>query len=172
MSFRSGSTYYREFVITDGSRQAVDPDDTPSATANRNGVDDSAFVLVVTRLGLGRLSVSGTVPTSYANGDAVGVSVAYAVQLAPFVVAVETFVLDDKSGYALASSGLDAIEVENGVNARQALSPMAALSGGVLSGASTGQIVIKALGNPTITRITATTDANGNRPSVILTLPT
>ena len=40
----------------------------------------------------------------------------------------------DKSGYLLASAGLDAIAVEAGVNARQALAPILAASAGVVAG--------------------------------------
>ena len=75
------------------------------------------------------------------------------------------------AGYKLASDGLDSIVVEVGVNARQALSPILAASAGVLSGAGTGTIVIKG-GNVATTRITASTDADGNRTAVTLSLPT
>ncbi|GAC1463647.1 MAG: hypothetical protein NVSMB9_01330 [Isosphaeraceae bacterium] len=78
---------------------------------------------------------------------------------------------NDKAGYTLAPFGLDAIQVEAGVNARQALSPILAASAGVLLGAGTGTIVIKG-GNVAVTRITATTDNAGNRSAVVLTLPT
>lgn len=78
---------------------------------------------------------------------------------------------NDKAGYALSSAGLDGIQVESGVNARQALSPILAASAGVVSGAGTGVIVIKG-GSTSTTRITATTDNAGNRSSVNLTLPT
>ena len=77
---------------------------------------------------------------------------------------------NDKAGYTLAPSGLDAIQVESGVNARQSLSPILAASAGVIAGAGTGVIVIKG-GNTSTTRITATTDNAGNRSSVTLTLP-
>jgi hypothetical protein len=77
---------------------------------------------------------------------------------------------NDKSGYALAPSGLDSIQVEVGVNARQALSPILAASAGVVLGAGTGTIVLKG-GNVAVTRITATTDNLGNRTAVTLTLP-
>jgi len=76
----------------------------------------------------------------------------------------------DKAGYTLAPSGLDAIQVESGVNARQALAPILAASAGVVGGAGTGVIIIKG-GNSSITRITAMTDNAGNRSSVTLTLP-
>jgi hypothetical protein len=71
---------------------------------------------------------------------------------------------------ALASAGLDAIQVESGVNVRQALAPILAASAGVVLGAGTGTVVIKG-GNSPITRITATADNAGNRTSVSLTLP-
>ncbi len=78
--------------------------------------------------------------------------------------------VNDKGGYALAAAGLDAIQVESGVNARQALAPILAASAGVVSGAGTGVILIKG-GNSSSTRITAVTDNAGNRSSVTLTLP-
>lgn len=78
--------------------------------------------------------------------------------------------VNDKSGYILASSGLDSIQVEGGINARQALSPILAACAGVVAGAGTGVVVIKG-GNTSTTRITAATDNAGNRSSVTLTLP-
>jgi hypothetical protein len=78
--------------------------------------------------------------------------------------------VQDKSGYVLAPAGLDAIQVEAGVNVRQALSPILAASAGVLLGAGTGTIVVKG-GNVAVTRITATTDNAGNRTAVTLSLP-
>ena len=78
--------------------------------------------------------------------------------------------MTDKTGYTLAAAGLDAIEVEAGVNARQALSPILAASAGVVAGAGTGVVIIKG-GNSSVTRITATTDNAGNRSSVTLSLP-
>lgn len=77
----------------------------------------------------------------------------------------------DKSGYLLAPAGLDAIEVEPGINARQAMSPMLAALGGVVSGAGTGTITFRGANSMT-TRITAVTDAEGNRSVVTLVLPT
>jgi hypothetical protein len=76
----------------------------------------------------------------------------------------------DKTGYSLAAAGLDAVPVETGVNARQALSPILAACAGGLSGAGTGTIVIKG-GNVATTRITAATDAFGNRSAVTLAVP-
>ena len=71
---------------------------------------------------------------------------------------------------ALAPNGLDAIQIENGVNARQALTPILSASAGVLLGAGTGTVIIKG-GNTPVTRITATTDNAGNRTAVTLSIP-
>ena len=97
--------------------------------------------------------------STYAGGVVAGVT-------APVTVGTIT----DKSGYSLAAAGLDAITVEAGVNARQALAPILAASAGVVAGAGTGVVVIKG-GNSSVTRITATTDNAGNRSSVALTIP-
>ena len=70
----------------------------------------------------------------------------------------------------LAAAGLDAIPVEAGINVRQALSPILAAAAGVLSGAGTGTVVIKAPGTTT-TRINAAVDVAGNRTATTLTLP-
>jgi hypothetical protein len=74
------------------------------------------------------------------------------------------------AGVTLAAGGLDAVIVEAGLNARQALSLNAAALDGVLSGAGTGTITIKGAGVAT-TRIVATTDTAGNRSVVTLTPP-
>ncbi len=76
----------------------------------------------------------------------------------------------DKTGYTLGGSGLDAVAVEAGLNARQALSVVAAATAGVLTGAGTGTVDVKGVGVAT-SRITATTDAGGNRSQVVLALP-
>ena len=75
-------------------------------------------------------------------------------------------------GVLVAPSGLDLIVVETGLNARQALSTTAAALAGVLSGAETTDVVIRAANDPATTRINATVDADGNRSVVTLTLPT
>ena len=76
----------------------------------------------------------------------------------------------DKTGYALASNGLDAVLIEGNLNARQAMSLVLAASAGVISGSGTGVITIKGA-NTTATRIVAATDNAGNRSSIQLTLP-
>ena len=97
--------------------------------------------------------------STFAGGVVAGVT-------APVTVGTVT----DKTGYALAAAGLDAVVVEAGINARQALAPILAASAGVVAGAGTGVVIIKG-GNSSVTRITATTDNAGNRSSVTLSLP-
>ncbi len=106
------------------------------------------------------LDAAITSRSTYAGGPVASVT-------APVTVGT----ISDKTGFSLAASGLDAISVETGVNARQALSPILAAAAGTLVGAGTGTIVVKG-GNVAATRITATTDNVGNRTTVSLTLPT
>lgn len=75
------------------------------------------------------------------------------------------------SPMVLSALGLDAVVIETGVNARQALSGIFSAAAGVLSGAGTGSITIRG-GNVGTTRIVATTDSSGNRSAMALTLPT
>jgi hypothetical protein len=109
---------------------------------------------------LQNLDAAVSTRSTYAGGPVASVT-------APVTVGAN----NDKSGYILASSGMDSIQVEVGVNARQALSPILAACAGVVAGAGTGVVVIKG-GNSSTTRITATTDNAGNRSAVTLTLPT
>jgi hypothetical protein len=97
--------------------------------------------------------------STYAGGPVASV-------VAPVTVGVN----NDKSGYSLASAGLDAISIETGVNLRQALSPILAVCAGTISGAGTGTIVVKG-GNVTTTRLVVIGDGAGNRTSVNLALP-
>ena len=118
---------------------------------------------IVTHTGTGsfgrQLDAQISTRSTYSGGVVAGVT-------GPVTVATVL----DKSGYSLASGGLDAILVEPGVNVRQAFSPMLAALAGVVSGAGTGTIVIKGA-NTTTTRVTATVDSVGNRSTVILALP-
>lgn len=77
----------------------------------------------------------------------------------------------NKTGYSLAATGLDAVVIETGMNARQAMSVIASAVAGILSGAGTTTVVIKAAQEGTTTRISATCDADGNRSAITLTLP-
>jgi hypothetical protein len=75
------------------------------------------------------------------------------------------------SSGALPSNGLDSIVIETGINARQALSLILATLAGKITGQDANAPIIAAAGLPTVTRISATTDNSGNRPTVTLTPP-
>lgn len=77
----------------------------------------------------------------------------------------------DKSGYLLSASGLDAIQVEPGMNFRQSQSAIGAACAGRLSGAGTTSILMDGANASGTGRINAVVDASGNRVSVILQLP-
>jgi hypothetical protein len=80
----------------------------------------------------------------------------------------------DASGHvALGPAGLDQVQVEVGINARQALSPILAACAGNCSGLDTATATFDA-GGPTGTatpRISSNIDASGNRSGTTLTLP-
>ena len=76
---KAGAAYYGEFVTSRfSSGAAYDATGTPTATATRNGTDDGAFTLTVTKIDTGRYKVAGTIP-AYTAGDNVQVSVAATV---------------------------------------------------------------------------------------------
>jgi hypothetical protein len=71
----------------------------------------------------------------------------------------------------LLQESLDQLFIEAGVNARQAISIVAAVLAGVLQQqCPTGTVQISAINNSGITRVTAQT-SNGSRTSVVLNLP-
>lgn len=74
------------------------------------------------------------------------------------------------SGVTLTAAGLDAVVVETGLNARQALSIIAASTAGVLSGAATTTVTVLGAGVAT-TRISATVDSDGDRSAITLSPP-
>jgi hypothetical protein len=80
-------------------------------------------------------------------------------------------IVSDKTGYAVSSSGLDAVVTESGLNIRQATSLNTAALCGVLSGAGTSTVTIKGAGVGT-TRIVASIDGSNNRTALTLTPPT
>jgi len=77
---------------------------------------------------------------------------------------------NDKTGYILASNGVDSVVAETGVNLRQAVALTMDASLGVLTGATTSTITVK---DPTgtYTRAVVAVDGNGNRTSDTLTPP-
>jgi len=80
MFYAPGQAFIAQFVTTRFSTGAAyDATGTPVATATRNGTDDAAFVLTVTKLATGRYKITGTVPSGYALHDRVQISVAATV---------------------------------------------------------------------------------------------
>ncbi len=73
-------------------------------------------------------------------------------------------------GASLAADALDAIPVEGGVNAREALALILAAAAGTITGAGTGTLTVKAPGSGA-SRIVAHVDGAGNRTSTTLALP-
>jgi hypothetical protein len=73
----------------------------------------------------------------------------------------------------LSSSGLDAVVVETGINARQALALIGAATAGKASGLDTATAIYFAMGlsGTSTTRITATTTTDGNRTATTLAPP-
>lgn len=114
MAYRPGDPYYGEFTTSRFDTGAAASADTPpTVTATRNGVDDPLFTLSVVLLDVGRYRVSGTIPASYAAGDAVQVSVAATVAGVAAKGVVDGFILDrfrladvaDASGAVRVQSG-------------------------------------------------------------------
>jgi hypothetical protein len=86
------------------------------------------------------------------------------------VQAIQSPLLDASLRVSLGTAGLDAVTVETGLNARQALSIAAASGAGVLAGATTSTVTIAGAGVAT-NRITASVDGSGNRTAVTLAPP-
>lgn len=73
-SYQPGATYKSVFTTSNPTTGAAqDADSLPSASAFRNGVVDSGWSLTVADIGVGRYSISGTVPSGYAENDRVDV---------------------------------------------------------------------------------------------------
>ena len=137
-----------------------------TAPSTYSGSDTSGTLTLLSRLtntraiNLDNLDVATSTRSTFAGG-------AVASVIGPVTVGIN----QDKAGYQLTGSGLDLIQVETGINARQALAlTMDAAGSGVLSGATSSTITVR---NPTNTqtRIVATVDADGNRSQISLTPP-
>lgn len=122
-----------------------------------------------------------------------GLSTHSASDAATAVWNAATRTITDKTGFALASNGVDLVIIEGSItasagltndtgtqltaiNLRQALALMLSGDGGVLSGSDTSTssntIVIKQAAKPAgVTRISATTDEHGNRDTVTIKVP-
>jgi hypothetical protein len=78
--------------------------------------------------------------------------------------------LTNKTGFALSSTGLDAIEPEVGFTLPDMIAINAAVLAGKLSGAGTSTIIFKAA-DGSATRVTASVDGSGNRTSITIAKP-
>lgn len=153
----------------------IDGDDNSVTGSGSSGgsVDIAAVASGVWNYGTSLLTTSGSVGKLVKDQLDAAISTRSTYNGGPVQSVTDPVVVktnQDKSGYTLAANGLDAIMIEQGINARQALSPILAATAGVISGVTTGQIVIRG-GNSALTRIQATTDRTGNRTAVILNLP-
>ena len=116
------------------------------------------------------LAIDGAGDVTYNNAAPPSAATLAAAVAADFPTNFGAMAISAGGGVALASNGLDAVAVEVGLNARQALSICAAALAGVLAGAGTTTITINGAGVATL-RITATVDANGDRSSLTLAPP-
>jgi hypothetical protein len=97
VGYKPSDAYYKEIITSSPTTGAAqDADSTPVATANRNGTDDGSFTLTVTHLDTGRYKVTGTIPSGYARGDVINVTVAATVGGVAAKGVVDTQILDSK----------------------------------------------------------------------------
>lgn len=84
-----------------------------------------------------------------------------------------TFTVDEMSppDVNLNPEGLDNVDIEPGINARQALSAIGAATTGVLNGVGTGTIVIYAMGGSGVPRVNMKIATTGDRSTSTLSLP-
>jgi len=101
MSYKPGDSYYGEFctqVFDTGV--ATDADSLPVATVTKNGTDDGSSptgwsnTLTVTKIDTGRYKIAGTIPSSYAAGDVIQMSVAATVNSVAGKAVGGSFMLD------------------------------------------------------------------------------
>jgi hypothetical protein len=95
MSYKPSGSYYKEFTTaTPTTGAAANADSLPVATANHNGTDDGTFTLTVTNIDTGRYKITGTVPSGYAAGDIVNISIAATCSGVAGKAIIETFTVD------------------------------------------------------------------------------
>lgn len=111
-------------------------------------------------------SAYAVIPTNSGTGALPGAQDVNVVSWAGASVAV----VSGNPKVSLAADGMDAIVIETGMNARQAISIATAAAAGVLSGAATTNVIVKGAGVGT-TRIDATVTSDGDRTQVTLSLP-
>jgi hypothetical protein len=110
-----------------------------------------------------------TLPAGALNAAALGTGAITASTFAAGAINAAAIAAD--AGTELATALLDLTDgIETGVTLRKAMRLCAAVLGGVLSGAATTTITIKAADNSGTTRVTATVDGSGNRSALTLNL--
>lgn len=94
--YKPGDSYYGTFVTRNPATGApADANSLPAATAVHNGVDDAGFSLTVTNVETGRYKITGTVPSTYAAGDAVQIVVDATVDSTAAKMVVDSFLVED-----------------------------------------------------------------------------
>lgn len=162
----------------------ADPTDALFPVVSYNPQSATAFITSIASVGT-LTTYTGNTPQTGDSFARIGSTGSGLTSLAPSATALSTVqwtntragFLDNLSGGAvalasgvvLASAGLDAVVVEIGLNARQALTVIASAAGGTSTGALTGNPVYAGAGVAT-TRITATA-SGGDRSAVTLNLP-
>lgn len=157
--FKIGDTYYKEFTTASPSTgAAANSDSLPVATVNRNGSDDSAFVLTVTAIDAGRYKINGTIPTSYLKGDVINVTVAATCSGVAAKACVDTFVLDSKRIGDL--QDLAVAGITTSVVAGMATAPVGSVAN--LTGIALDNGAVSSSPSPTNTTFTATGSLHAN----------
>ncbi len=150
MLYRPGDSYHALFTTQrSDTGAAADADATPSATATCNGADDSGFTLTVTNLATGRYKVAGTIPSGYAAGDVVQISVTATVNSVSGVAVIDSFIVDDKRLADLAdfdptSTGVNVVSWAGAAVSLGAASELPAVDAQALSDSSAAAAAVAA----------------------------
>ena len=142
-------------------------------TSTYAGADTNGTTTLLSRI-TGSVALASQIPANFTSATFVsgGVFAATALANAPTGGGGSSVAVDGSGRVTLAPAGLDAITVETGINARQALAPILASCAGLVSGAGVGPIQVNSAGSSNTQRLSATMDVYGNRTAVTLTLPT
>jgi hypothetical protein len=164
MSYRPGDIFYKQVTTFSPSGISTNTDVTPWATLVHNGVDDFTPHVFVTNVDVGRYTVSGVIPSTYAVGSSINVAVSGLVtgNLSKAVVDLDVL--------SAPNSGLfDYVQIEPGLNARQLLALLGAPIGGVSSGAG-NTLWYQGANNPAQNRVSSVC-TSGIRTVVSYVLP-
>ncbi len=136
---------------------------SPTVTLSKNGGSFSSPAGAVTEIANGWYKVAGNATD--------------AATLGPLLLHASASGADPTDdcfqvvGWDPQTTCFDSVTIESGINARQALAGILATECGTVAGMASNAPVFKSGGGST-TRVSATTDANGNRTIVTLNLPT